>query len=863
MKKYRFLMAGIIILSFVYQELQAQTRLSGVIADSSNKQAIPYVNVVVMENDRFITGVPTEKNGRFKITAPGSCTKIKISYVGYDTRIITYDNAPAEVNFDTIYLQQNDVLLEEVNIISSVARERKTPVTISTIKSQTIETELGDQPFPEIMKMVPGAYPTRYGGGSGDARISLRGFQQENIALLLNGIPVSSVENGLVYWNNWLGLVEATEFIQVQKGLGASNLALNSVGGTINIITKTPAPEPRASMLYSVTSYGNKKITLSLSTGEIKKGLYVTFLGSRTTGNGYVDGTYVDAYGYFLTISKEFNPKHRIVFTALGSPEKHGQRNFKLSQKEIDLHGVKFNKDWGSYNGRINNLSENFYHKPHFSLNHYWNINKKSMLSTAAYLSFGYGGGKWSETFGTYPRIPQYRNPAGQIDWASVYEANANNTDPYTLANGQTVTGYSQNIQTHFLASHIWYGLMSSYKCQLSPGLNLLGGFHVRHFRSHLYEKVNDLLGGDFWIEDYAYALDGIAGRDQIKTVGDIIKVNNNAIIDYGSFFGQIEYADGPMTAFISASASGTYFQREDRYNYVNDIKSDVVFKAGFDTKLGMNINLDEHNNLFLNAGYYSKAPYFKFVFGSFNNVPSKDLKNEKIKAIELGYGYKSPRVKIGLNTYLTYWEDKNFLSNEYIQLQNNKQTRAVVTGLDAFHKGIELEASYKATSFLTAGGIASVGCWKWKNNVEATLYNDNNVAVDTVNVYADGLFVGDAPQTQLGVYTNFTIFRNLHFNAQLVHYDRLYADFDPTSRNNPEDQKQPYQIPAYTLIDLHLKYGFNIFGKEAMGTISCFNALDSKHIVRGEDGNQHNLGSFRGFWSFGRTFSFSLKVSL
>lgn len=863
MRTKRFLITGIIILSFICQGLQGQTRFRGTIADSASKQVIPFVNVVAKENEKFITGTSTEKDGGFEFTAPASCNKIKISYIGYDTKTIAFDKTKAEISFDTIYLRQNDVLLEEVNIISSVARIRKTPVAISTIKSQKIETELGDQPFPGIMKMVPGAYPTRYGGGSGDARISLRGFQQENIALLLNGIPVGSVENGLVYWNNWLGLAEATEFIQVQKGLGASNIALNSVGGTINIITKTPNPEPQASMLYSITSYGNKKFTLSLSTGEIKKGLYITFLGSRTTGNGYVDGTYVDAYGYFLTISKEFNPKHKIVFTALGSPERHGQRNFKLSQKEIDLHGVKFNKDWGSYNGEMNNLSENFYHKPHFSLNHYWKISKKSMLSTAAYLSFGYGGGKWSESFGTYPRIPQYRNPSGQIDWASVYEANVNNTDTYTLANGETVSGYSQNIQTHFLASHIWYGLMSSYKCRLSPRFNLLGGFHVRHFRSHLYEKVKDLLGGKFWIEDYAWAIDGVAGREQIKTVGDIIKVDNNAIIEYGGLFGQVEYSDGPLTAILSATASNTWFQREDRYNYVTDIKSETINKAGFDTKLGMNYNIDDQNNLFMNAGYYSKAPYFKFVFGNFTNVPSKDLKNEKIKAIELGYGFNSPRVKIGLNTYLTYWEDKNFLSNEYIQLQNDKQSRAVVTGLDALHKAIELDISYKASSFLTAGGIASLGSWKWKNNVQATLYNDNNVAVDTVNVYADGLYVGDAPQTQLGLYANFTIFRNLEFNAQMVYYEKLYADFDPTSRNNPKDHQQPYKVPAYTLIDLHLKYGFDIFGKQTLGTIGCFNALDRKHIVRGEDGNQHDLDTFRGFWSFGRTFAFSLKINI
>ena len=123
-----------------------------------------------------------------------------------------------------------------------------------------------------------------------------------------------------------------------------------------------------------MTDYGNMKTTLMLSSGRLKNNMAVTFLGSRFSGPGYVDATYVDGWAYFLSISKEFNKNHMLVFTALGNPEKHGQRNFKLTQAETDEHGLKYNKDWGSYNGEINNASENFYHKPHFSLNHYWNI---------------------------------------------------------------------------------------------------------------------------------------------------------------------------------------------------------------------------------------------------------------------------------------------------------------------------------------------------------------------------------------------------------------------------------------------------------------------------------------------------------
>ena len=76
-------------------------------------------------------------------------------------------------------------------------------------------------------------------GAFGDARVRLRGFQQENIAVLINGMPVNDMENGRVYWSNWAGLSDVTSAMQVQRGLGSAKLPIPSVGGTINIVTKS------------------------------------------------------------------------------------------------------------------------------------------------------------------------------------------------------------------------------------------------------------------------------------------------------------------------------------------------------------------------------------------------------------------------------------------------------------------------------------------------------------------------------------------------------------------------------------------------------------------------------------------------
>ena len=143
-----------------------------------------------------------------------------------------------EVEQDSILTQQLDEVVVTSRVID-VAKERVTPIAVSSISASDISLKVGNQEFPEIMNNTPGVYATKQGGGYGDSRISLRGFDQRNTSFLINGQPVNDMENGWVYWSNWQGLTDVASGIQIQRGLGASRLAVPSVGGTVSIFTKT------------------------------------------------------------------------------------------------------------------------------------------------------------------------------------------------------------------------------------------------------------------------------------------------------------------------------------------------------------------------------------------------------------------------------------------------------------------------------------------------------------------------------------------------------------------------------------------------------------------------------------------------
>ncbi len=111
---------------------------------------------------------------------------------------------------------------------ASYLKGTKSPMRIKSIDKQQIESKAFGKTYPELLKEIPGIYATSETGSYGDAKINIRGFKQENISVLLNGIPVSGLVSGNMYWNNWLGLTDATlTRCRFQKGIGASMLSDN------------------------------------------------------------------------------------------------------------------------------------------------------------------------------------------------------------------------------------------------------------------------------------------------------------------------------------------------------------------------------------------------------------------------------------------------------------------------------------------------------------------------------------------------------------------------------------------------------------------------------------------------------------
>ena len=375
----------------------AQSTVTGKVTDNTNN---PLANAIVSIKGNAAT-VKTSGDGSFKIVSKENAGTVVISFLGFESSKVSF---AGNQNLGTIALVLSTSEIEEVVVKSTtvdIAKSRKTPVAVSTIKASEIQAKLGNQEFPEMLNNTPSVYATKSGGGFGDSRVNIRGFNQNNIAVLINGVPVNDMENSAVYWSNWAGLSDVTSAMQVQRGLGSSKLAISSVGGTINVVTKTA--DQKEGGVYA-SSFGNDdyfKNQLSYNTGKMKNGLSASFLMSRTTGDGYVDGTKFEGGNYFIGLGYQLNDKHDFQFVFTGAPQWHNQRSAAPTIAQYIKYGnpaemdpnIRYNSDWGMLNGEEYSFRTNFYHKPVASLNWDYKISDKMKLSTVVYASWGRGGG--------------------------------------------------------------------------------------------------------------------------------------------------------------------------------------------------------------------------------------------------------------------------------------------------------------------------------------------------------------------------------------------------------------------------------------------------------------------------------------
>ena len=882
----------------------AQTTVHGQLVDAETGE--PLVGAAVMV-EGTTQGSVTDIDGYFKQSVASNATLL-FKYIGYKDQKKKITQKGASVELGTIKMQPDAVMLSDVTITSSVAVARKTPVAVSTVDPVFIEEKLGSQEFPEILKSTPGIYTTKDGGGYGDAQTRIRGFKSENVAMMINGVPMNGMENQKVYWSNWAGLSDVTRSMQVQRGLGAAKVSVPAVGGSINIVTKSTEAKRGGFVSYGMGNDGYNKILFSVSSGLSKDGWAFTLLGGKTWGDGYIQGTDFEGYNWFASIAKRFNDNHQLSLTAFGAPQWHNQRNnqngltIKEWQRVQKYMGEKspyrYNPTFGYRNGQAYNSSRNSYHKPQISLNHLWQIDRKSSLSTALYVSIGRGNG-YSGSGDAANRSRWYGASNGLV---KNYFREGDGTFAYdeVEALNETSTTGSKMIMGKSMNNHMWYGLLSTYTTKFGENFDFYGGIDLRYYKGLHQNVIVDLFGGDYFIDaenrGKILAENNPAAADpnfknQKLGVGDVYYRDYDGFVMSEGAFAQLEYNRDKLSAFVSGGLSNTGYWRYDRMYYSKDkAKSDTKNYLGGNIKGGVNYNLNEKNNVFINAGFITRAPMFdtSFVNSQNSHARNEDAKNEKIMSFEVGYGYRSGIFTANLNAYYTRWMDKALYDSgdfDYnVDGQNIKDRYTLnMTGANANHLGVELDFAIRPLRWLDINGMFSWGDWRWNGNASGYYYNaagqlmtdfkggtlaDMSQASNyKANIKMDNVYVGGSAQTTAALGVNIRPMKGLRISADWNFFARNFADYDIDAGNAGFGDEivvvSPWEIPSYSTFDLSAGYSFD-FGK-VRATLSgnVNNLFDQEYIADARDGGSHNWETAtRVLYGFGRTYSVRLKFN-
>ncbi|MFP3832348.1 TonB-dependent receptor [Chryseobacterium sp. SIMBA_028] len=790
------------------------------------------------------------------------------------TAVITLSTASvyyAQQVQDTAKAKSKDI--EEVILrgVTDIAKDRKTPVAVSTIKAAQIIERQGNQELVELLNTTPSVYATKGGGGFGDSQLTMRGFESRNIAVMVNGMPVNDMEGGTVYMSNWTGLSDVTSTMQVQRGLGSSKLAIASVGGTMNFLTRSADMKQGGAVRLGIGNNDFLKTSFAYNTGKTENGWAASFLMARQAGGTYVQNTDYESYTYFFALGYQPSKKHNLQFMMTSSPQWHDQRSYAPALGSYiyynpDKDGTPYrpyNSDYGYYtsaDGRRTNIANamNYYSKPVMMLNWDWTISDKSTLSTVAYMSNGRGGGARNQGKVGGKGMQDFVDAEGHYNFNSIYAANGVVT-PAIGAAGNTL------IRSSSVNSHNWYGILMNFQHKINDNWNFSVGTDDRYYYGYHYQVVSDLYGAKGYTDSFNKNL---PTNNIVRNTYDYQKLNwnpfggsnapmedriafsNDGEVLWYSGFGQVEYTSEKLTAYLQGSVSNQGYQRIDDFVKPGTVQQGqtVNRKTGFKNLFGYNIkgganyNINNNHNVFANVGYYSKQPLMNSVYPSNQQVVNPSLTNEKIFSVELGYGFKTSNFNAKVNVYRTEWKDRWFRRGS-VDFGNGIRGYSEISGITQLHQGIEAEAVYKVNRFLELQGMYSWGDYKYKGNASGSNFQDDNTPIatngsNTSTLYLDKVNVGgtnnSVPQTTASLGATITPVTDLRIYGTWQYVGKVYSAMNVNDFTKPGNEA--LKLPDFNLFNVGASYKIKLKNESQYFTIgvNVYNLFDTTYIQDG-----------------------------
>jgi len=843
--------------------------LKGTLLKTTSQQPAPDIQLIIPQL-KLATLSDAEGKFIFSNVAYGTYQMVVSgTFAKNDTMSVTIDGPVADLgNINVMY---NDAAVPPASIeIPTIAMDETNLSTEDEgISTQNVSSVLnsGKDPFINAISYTFGSFWFRP-----------RGYDRAEQTVLVNGAIMNDAETGDAFWSQWGGLNDVFRSRSNTYGLEPSEYAYGGLTGTTNFDATALNQRKQTRVSYALSNriYRNK-LSVTHSSGLMKNGwAYSLSFSKRWAKEGYVPGTFYDGYSYYAAVSKVYK-KHQFDFTAFGTPTRRGKAA-PTTQEADNLAGTNFyNPNWGYQNGEKRNAKVNQTFQPAFILNHEYKPNSKTRWSTA--LSYQFGKQK-NSTLDWYnaadPRPDYYRylpsyyqygpNPNVdianaiaerlksdpdhnlQIDWDRIYNTNYMNTETIHDANGiagNDVTGKrSLYVLSNYVDDLKKWAFNTNLERQINEHISVYGGLSFISQQTESYKELQDLLGGDFYVNLNQFTSRNLGGgvytQNNLDNPNGIIHEGDKYGYDYikhlnkGTFWAQGIMNYNKFDFFLSGKADYTSFYREGlfRNGLYPTISEGNSAKQNFLTlnlKGGATYKINGRNFLFVNAGIGANPPELENTYVSLNirNTTIDHPVAEKYQTIEGGYLLKAPKVNARVVVYATDITDATKLQRYYNNDPNFQSfTDFIIQGMNMRFIGTELALNVKLTSTFDVTGVASLAQAFYTNNPSVSVYGENDTvttAGDVHTVYLSNYSLANGPQSAYTLGLNYRSKDYWYASMNFNYIDRNYVDVAPDRRSEQAaDLIQPgsdlwhkifdqEKAPSVFTIDLFAGYSWKL----------------------------------------------------
>ncbi|MEI7676321.1 MAG: TonB-dependent receptor [Bacteroidales bacterium] len=802
------------LLLFLYSVTMVaqKAELTGIITDSETGQPISGVQIS-LKNQK--ASVMTDKNGTFSLKGLKS---------GKEELIVK--PLSSEPMFVKVVLQNNEqkqVGKIEYTFPKSISQEGTDNYIFS--ESQIEEDNNSRQRISVLESESDDIYLKSARFSFSSMRFNYRGYSQDYSTTYINGVGFNDGERGRFNYAMLGGLNNATRSKDIVTGLRGNSFGFGGIGSNTNIITKASsyAAGTKTNVAYTNRSY-KVRAQVTNATGLMANGwAFTTSAVLRWADEGLVEGTFYNSAGLFFSAEKILNKKHSLSFTAFGAPTQRAQ-GAAVTQEVYDLAGsIYYNPYWGYQDGKKRNSRIVKSFDPTVILSHEFKINEKQTLRTGiashyslysnSALNF-YNAPDPSPVY--YRQLPSFQTNSdvkdeltqmwaandpnvSQVNWASLYQANYRNNaiDPKGSAKYALERRHNDLFETTF---------NSTYINQLKNVLKLTAGVEAKYSKGMHYKTMDDLLGGNQWIDIDQFAerdnpanpniiQNDIKNPNRVIKNGDIFGYNYDMNMLHGSAFIQNEWSLPQFDIYYAAKLTYSQFYRYGRMDNgralptISDPNGEISYGKGkvwFFTdpsvKLGGTFKINGRNRISLNALAETRAPLASnsYISQRIKDTRIPNLQSEKVISYDMSYNFSFPLVRGKVSAFQTYTlgssELFGYYDDEYRTFVNQ-----VLTKSNRIYQGVEAAFTLKINNNFSLSMAGTYADYHYTNDALGVKSPENGAFADvTETILTKGLKESTGPQLAANIKLNYFNSKMWFADFSVNYFDNNYLDFSP-----------------------------------------------------------------------------------